>query len=116
MISTPARSCEECRSPVATRDASWPGFSHQVGCFRIEAFRKNAIPACPCCDAIHVLAAHPRCAASSDDPGERPSAGIRRSTTAFCWRNYFFPDDLETQIDAFVANYNICAITRASTI
>jgi putative transposase len=30
--------------------------------------------------------------------------------------NYFFPDDLETQIDAFVANYNICAITRASTI
>ena len=30
--------------------------------------------------------------------------------------NYFFPDDLETQVDAFVANYNICAITRASTI
>ena len=30
--------------------------------------------------------------------------------------NYLFPDDLETQIDAFVANYNICAITRASTI
>jgi len=26
-----------------------------------------------------------------------------------CWR-------IETQIDAFVANYNICAITRASTI
>src|SRR5206468_123129 len=56
MISTPARSCEECRSQVATRDASWSGFSHQVGCFRIEAFRKNATPACPCCDAVHVLA------------------------------------------------------------
>ena len=30
--------------------------------------------------------------------------------------NYFFPDDLETQIDAFVANYIICSIRRRSDV
>jgi putative transposase len=30
--------------------------------------------------------------------------------------NYYLPGDLENQIETFVADYNNCATTRASTI
>ena len=55
-------------------------------------------------------------ARSSDDPGQDSERLHQTLKNRILLENYFLPGDLETQIAAFVADYNYAATTRASTI